>query len=73
MKLGDKEQIRAVFERVFDGGGRLKAKQAKYFFKRWLTFEEKEGDDRRVEDVKARAALWVRSVKGDEDVEGDGN
>jgi rRNA biogenesis protein RRP5 len=72
MKLGDKEQIRAVFERVFDGGGKLKAKQAKYFFKRWLTFEEKQGDERHVEDVKARAAVWVRSVKGDGDVKEDG-
>jgi len=60
LKLGDKEQIRALFERIF--GGRLKPKQAKHFFKRWLAFEELEGDERRVEEVKARAAIWIREA-----------
>lgn len=60
VKLGNKEQIRAMFERIFSG--KLKPKQAKYFFKRWLAFEEQEGDERKIEEVKARAATWIRSA-----------
>ncbi|RMZ80241.1 hypothetical protein DV738_g2758, partial [Chaetothyriales sp. CBS 135597] len=63
LKLGDKEQIRGLFERVFRS--KLKAKQAKYFFKRWLAFEESEGDQRRIEEVKAKAATWIRSTGGE--------
>ncbi|KIY03941.1 uncharacterized protein Z520_00633 [Fonsecaea multimorphosa CBS 102226] len=62
LKLGEenKEQVRGLFERIFEG--KLKPKQAKYFFKRWMEFEEKEGDERRVEEVKARAAKWIRDA-----------
>ncbi|OAP62913.1 hypothetical protein AYL99_02140 [Fonsecaea erecta] len=62
LKLGEenKEQVRGLFERIF--GGKLKPKQAKYFFKRWMEFEEKEGDERLVEEVKARAAKWIRDA-----------
>jgi rRNA biogenesis protein RRP5 len=60
IKLGDSEQIRGLFERIFQG--KLRPKQAKYFFKRWLAFEEGEGDERKIEDVKARAATWVRGA-----------
>ncbi|RMZ76924.1 hypothetical protein DV737_g4583, partial [Chaetothyriales sp. CBS 132003] len=63
LKLDDKEQIRGLFERVFRG--KLKAKQAKFFFKRWLAFEESEGDERRIEEVKAKAATWIRSAGGE--------
>ncbi|KEF55753.1 uncharacterized protein A1O9_08504 [Exophiala aquamarina CBS 119918] len=74
LKLDDNEaQVRAVFERIFSGdtaaGARkLKPKQAKYFFKRWLAFEESvaersgDGDESKIEAVKARAAEWVRST-----------
>lgn len=56
-----KEQVRAVFERIFGGQSKLKTKQAKHFFKRWLEFEERQGDDdRRSDEVKARAAEWLR-------------
>ncbi|KAH0848470.1 rRNA biogenesis protein rrp5 [Fonsecaea pedrosoi] len=62
LKLGEEnaEQVRGLFERIF--GGKLKPKQAKYFFKRWMEFEEREGDERRVEEVKARAAKWIRDA-----------
>ncbi|KIW90790.1 uncharacterized protein Z519_08573 [Cladophialophora bantiana CBS 173.52] len=62
LKLGgeNKEQVRGLFQRIF--GGKLKPKQAKYFFKRWMEFEEKEGDERRVEEVKAQAANWIRDA-----------
>ncbi|DAA76920.1 TPA_exp: Uncharacterized protein A8136_7149 [Trichophyton benhamiae CBS 112371] len=82
IKVGDEEQVRRLFERVLgighgvvaaDGtkGGpkkKLKEKQAKFLFKKWLAFEEKiapEGDTRMVDEVKARAADYVRSIKGD--------
>lgn len=82
IKVGDEEQVRRLFERVLgighgvvaaDGtkGGpkkKLKEKQAKFLFRKWLAFEEKiapEGDTRMVDEVKARAADYVRSIKGD--------
>lgn len=80
IKVGDAEQIRRIFERVLgigrsvgaDGSKpgekkRLKDKQAKFFFKKWLDFEEKisDGDDKMVDEVKARAAEYVKSLKGD--------
>lgn len=74
----DVEQARAVFARVVGSGAnvKLKPKQARHFFKRWEEFERKQADGeesaRNVEEVRARAAEWVRlhaSAKkdGDED------
>ncbi len=54
-----KEVVRGLFERIF-AGRKVKAKQARFFFKRWLEFEEREGDDASVDNVKLRAADWVR-------------
>lgn len=44
---------------------KLKDKQAKFLFKKWLAFEEKIGgeDEKMVDEVKARAAEYVRSAK----------
>ena len=64
IKQGDsKEVVRRLFERVTTGGGAssLKAKQAKFFFKRWLEYESKEGDVKSQERVKALAAEFVRA------------
>ena len=58
IKQGDHEQVRALFERIF--AGKVKPKQAKFFFKRWLEFEEKVGDEKSVDAVKLRAADWVK-------------
>jgi len=58
IKAGEKDQARRLFGRVTSG--KLKSKKAKYFFKRWLEFEEKEGNAKSVENVKARAAEYVR-------------
>ena len=57
--LGNKDQIRQLFERIL--AGKVKRKQAKFFFKRWLAFEEKEGDERSVDAVKVRAAEWLKT------------
>lgn len=61
---GNKDVVRRLFERVTGGGGGgapLKVKQAKFFFKKWLAFEEKEGDGKGQERVKALAAEFVRA------------
>ncbi|MCJ1405665.1 rRNA biogenesis protein rrp5 [Xylographa trunciseda] len=58
IKAGDKDQVRRLFGRVTSS--KLKAKKAKYFFKRWLEYEEREGDAQSCEKVKARAAEYVR-------------
>jgi len=62
IKLGNKEQIRRLFGRVT--GSKLKAKKARYFFKKWLEWEEREGDEKSSENVKARAAEFVRKQEG---------
>ncbi|MCJ1478887.1 rRNA biogenesis protein rrp5 [Lambiella insularis] len=58
INAGDKDQARRLFERVT--ACKLKAKKAKFFFKRWLEFEEKNGDAQRCEMVTARASEYVR-------------
>ncbi|EQL36161.1 hypothetical protein BDFG_02402 [Blastomyces dermatitidis ATCC 26199] len=77
IKSGEVEQVRRLFERVLGLGHgiaadgtktvskKLKDKQAKFFFKKWLTFEEKAGDgnEKMVDEVKARAAEYVKAVK----------
>ncbi|PGH12623.1 hypothetical protein AJ79_04121 [Helicocarpus griseus UAMH5409] len=81
IKNGDAEQVRRLFERVLGLGGagsvaadgtrtgarKLKDKQAKFFFKKWLAFEEKvgDGDEKMVDEVKARAAEYVKAAKGE--------
>jgi rRNA biogenesis protein RRP5 len=61
---GNKEQVRRLFGRVT--GGKLKPQKAKYFFKRWLEWEEREGDAKSQEMVKARASEYVRKAKKEE-------
>jgi rRNA biogenesis protein RRP5 len=59
LKVADQEQIRGLFERVLTV--KLKRKQALHFFDRWIKFEEAEGDERRVDEVKARKVEWVEA------------
>lgn len=65
MKRGDRDVVRRLFERVTGGGvggpSSLKVRQAKFFFKKWLEFEGREGDDKGSERVKALAADYVRA------------
>lgn len=59
--------MRALFERVTGGGSsasKLKSKKAKFFYKKWLDYEDKVGDQKSRERVKAKAAEYVRSQKG---------
>jgi rRNA biogenesis protein RRP5 len=62
IKAGDRETVRGLFERVTTGG-KLKSKQAKFFFKKWLAFEEDVGDEKMVEQVKRKAGEYVRFQK----------
>lgn len=53
-----------------EGKRKLKNKQARFFFKKWLAFEEKlaaaeGGNEKMVEEVKARAAEYVKSLQGE--------
>ncbi|KAL1957377.1 hypothetical protein VTO42DRAFT_6057 [Malbranchea cinnamomea] len=80
IKHGDADQVRRLFERALglnqgvamDGTKtatkrKLKDKQAKFLFKKWLAFEESIPDnEKRVDEVKARAAEYVRAIRGSE-------
>ena len=61
IQQGDKEIIRGIFERVVKVKG-LRAKGAKAWFRRWSEWEEKNGDKRAHEKVKAKAEEWVRTA-----------
>jgi rRNA biogenesis protein RRP5 len=79
IKVGDAEQVRRLFERVLglksgkksavtiDASKKLKPKQARFLFKKWLAFEEglaaANGDEKMVEEVKARAVTYVKSLQ----------
>ena len=83
-KDGSVDQVRRLFERVLGirdvrksgaasvgdgGGGKVKPKHAKFFFKKWLDYEERlsrlEGvrNEKMIEDIKARAAEYVKALK----------
>ena len=69
----DKAVVRDVFERATKVKG-LKARAAKKWFKRWADWEEKHGDAKSRERVRAKAAEWVREKaekKGEEDEDGE--
>lgn len=57
MQQSPKEQARRLFERMAQT--KMKKRRAKGVFKRWLDFEEREGDAKHVERVKAKAAEYV--------------
>ncbi|KAI9678540.1 MAG: rRNA biogenesis protein rrp5 [Caeruleum heppii] len=68
MRVGDRERVRALFERVLRIPG-LKAKKARFFFKRWAEWEEKGGDQRMVGKVRERAEEFVRRERERKDGE----
>lgn len=66
LEIGQGEEnkaiVRTLFERVTTSNAvRKKKKSAKFFFKRWLEWEEKQGDERKVEAVKKKAAEYVKA------------
>lgn len=64
------KRVRGLFERIVKG--KLKVRQAKWIFKRWLAFEEDKGDARSVERVKAKAAEYVKLVEREKAQKGNG-
>ena len=64
------EKTRGLFERMCKA--KMKKRRAKFVFKRWMEFEEKEGDKKEVERVQGIAKEWVERAQakgGDEDDE----
>ncbi|CCK72299.1 Rrp5p KNAG_0J02180 [Huiozyma naganishii CBS 8797] len=58
-KAGDKQKVDALYERVFSR--KITKKQAKFFFNKWLQFEETAGDEKMIDYVKAKASEYVDS------------
>ena len=61
IRVGSVDEVRDLFARVTKS--QSKPKSAKYFFKKWLNFEENIGEKKRVEHVKAKAEEFVRNQK----------
>lgn len=64
VKQGDMSKTRSLFERVFTK--KLSRKQAKFFFLKWLAFEEENGDEQSSARVKALAVEYVQANAKDE-------
>lgn len=62
IKQGEKDIVRGIFERGVKIPG-LKPKGAKSWFKRWIEWEEKNGDGKSKEKATARAQEWVRAFE----------
>lgn len=65
IKQGDREKVEALFERVFTK--KLSRKQAKFFFSKWLSYEEEHGDEQSAARVKALAVEYVQSRAKEEE------
>lgn len=67
----DVQRVRGLYQRIADG--KMKKRRARFIFKRWLEFEEQQGDEPHVEAVKARAREFVEGLQkgedGDEEME----
>ncbi|CUS20315.1 LAQU0S01e03840g1_1 [Lachancea quebecensis] len=60
IKLGDKKRVENLFERVVNR--KLTRKQAKFFFGKWLEYEEASDDQKTAEYVKAKASEYVEKL-----------
>ncbi|GAV51232.1 hypothetical protein ZYGR_0AD04150 [Zygosaccharomyces rouxii] len=66
MKTGDKKKVEDLFERIVVK--KLTRKQAKFFFNKWLQFEETQNDSKAEEYVKAKAIEYAENhPKANED------
>ncbi|KAK6458069.1 uncharacterized protein RJT20DRAFT_125982 [Scheffersomyces xylosifermentans] len=59
IKQDNKSKVEDIFERVLSK--KLSRKQAKFFFNKWLAYEEEKGDEQMAARVKSRAAEYVQS------------
>ncbi|KAG7754039.1 hypothetical protein KL911_002515 [Ogataea haglerorum] len=60
IKFGDKKKVESIFERVITR--KLSRKQAKFFFGKWLEFEERHEDQKACDYVKAKAVEYAQSL-----------
>ena len=58
-KVDARAKVRALYERM--ASQKMKNRRAKFLFKRWLEFEEAEGDAKSTERVKAVAKAYVEA------------
>lgn len=61
IKKNEKKKVEELFERVLNR--KVSRKQAKFFFGKWLAFEEKNGDAKATDYVKAKAQEYVQKNK----------
>lgn len=64
IKAGEKSKVEDIFERVITK--KITRKQAKFFFNKWLQFEETKDDQKAVNYVKAKAAEYVEKRQNTE-------
>jgi rRNA biogenesis protein RRP5 len=69
VKAEARDKVRALFDRIVSQ--KMKKRRAQYIFKRWLAFEETEGDAKSAERVKALAKEYVEAqqAKGKDEME----
>ena len=60
IRIGDIDRVRALFERITQKKDGLKPKKAKFFFKKWVEFEERHGSLKDQGRVKGLAESYVR-------------
>lgn len=65
IKQGDKERVVGLFERVV--AKKLSRKQAKFFFSKWLSYEENNGTEQSAARVKALAVEYVQAHSAQEE------
>lgn len=58
IKKNDRKKVEDLFERVISK--KMSKKQAKFFFSKWLTYEEERGDEQATARVKALATEYVQ-------------
>ncbi|ORX93442.1 nucleic acid-binding protein [Basidiobolus meristosporus CBS 931.73] len=59
-RVGDQSIIRRLFQRVTSL--KLSSKKMKFFFKKWLAYEKKFGDEKSETEVKQRALAYIESI-----------
>lgn len=60
IKINKKSKVDELFERVIEK--KLTKKQAKFFFGKWLSFEESQGNEKSQDYVKAKAAEYAEKL-----------
>ncbi|SCU84507.1 LAFA_0D10330g1_1 [Lachancea sp. 'fantastica'] len=61
IKAGEKKRVEDLFERIINR--KLTRKQAKFFFGKWLDFEENSDDAKTAEYVKAKASEYAAKLE----------